>query len=192
MTLSMPKQSVLPGSPAKGEYRGPGWSEWLLGFGATMLAGTQLRSITAVPDPQTALSYYFQEPFVRTFHMTSLVIDFAVVLIVAAWIFLWHKADTWSMLVMALCLGGVALGWAELIRATLPSAGRVYVLQGLPFSPINNAGIAGTTLFAGYAATKIPMGTVATLPKILLRVAVCLGLLAAQWILFEQFGASIQ
>lgn len=189
MDLAMPIQLVVPGSPAKGEYRGPGWPEWLLGFGCTILAGTQLRSITTVPDPQTALSYYFQEPFVRAFHASSLGIDFLVVLTVAAWIFLWQKSEAWGALTLALCLGGAALGWAELIRATVPTPGRVYLLQGLPFSPVNNGGIAGTTLFAGYATTKIPLGTLTLPAKILLRIAACLGLFVAQWIVFEQIAA---
>lgn len=182
---------VLPGSPAKGEYHGPGWSEWILGFGCTILAATQLRSIYSSPEQQTALSYYFQEPGIRAFHVAGATIDFAIVIVVAAWIFAAKKAEIWGFLLMALCMGGLVVGWAELVHALTPNPNRVYVLQGLPFSPVNNAGLLGAAVFMGYFATKVPMGSMGMFVKLALKVALWVGLFGVQWILFEQMAGRI-
>lgn len=182
----MTKQMAITGSPAQGEYSGPGWAEWLLGFLCTVMAATQLRSIFESPAQQTALSYYFQEPLVRGFHISGMVVDALVVLVVLVWIFVSQKAEVWGFLVMALCLGGFLLSWAEAIRAVTPDPTRVYRLEGLPFYPLNNLGLFGASVFFGYYAMKLPVGEVGRFAKVMLRGTVWVGLFGVQWMIFEQ------
>jgi hypothetical protein len=181
-----PISIVMPGNPAQGKYRGPGWAEWSLGFLCTVLAATQLRSILTTPDPQTALSYYYQEPWVRNFHVAGLTIDLLVVLVVATWIFAWKKSEIWMVVLMALCLSGFVVSWAELLRAVAPDPTRVYILEGLPLGVINNKGILGASVFAGFFAMKMPLGTIDGVAKVLLRLVLWFGIFGVQWMLFEQ------
>ena len=185
-------QFVLPGSPAKGEYCGPGWSEWILGFWCTLLAGTQIRAFQNVPPQQSALSYYFQEPGVRTFHLCAIFIDFAIVLTVGVWIFASRKAEVWSFLRAALCISGLVIGWAELFNAVKPLDSRVYVLEGLPFSPLNNAGLLGSAVFIGYFAMKVPTGVLSKFAAVLMKLLLWIGLFGVQLILFEQLTERLQ
>lgn len=175
-----------PGDPAKGKYHGPGWAEWLLGFAASALAATQLRSFLEDVAPQTALSYYFQEPGMRNFHAAAMVIDLLIVVCVALWIFMWRKAQIWATGIMVLCAVGASLVWTELMRAAQPAAERVYKLDGLPFYPINNMGILGAGIFVGYIALKLPMGEIGKFAQIMTKVVLLIGMIGVQWILFEQ------
>jgi len=177
---------TITGSPAQGEYSGPGWAEWMLGFLCTVLAATQLRSILESPQQQTALSYYSQEPFVRGFHISGMVIDALIVLCVLVWIFFSRRAELWSFLVMSLCLGGFLVAWAETIKAVVPDPTRVYQLDGLPFYPMNNMGVLGASVFFGYFAMKLPVGEVGKFTTVMLRLTLWVGLFCVQWMIFEQ------
>ncbi|QYK52391.1 MAG: hypothetical protein KF824_08990 [Fimbriimonadaceae bacterium] len=175
-----------PGAPAKGKYHGPGWAEWLLGFAATALAATQLRSFLEDVAPQTALSYYYQEPGIRVFHVAAMTVDLLIVLCVAFWIFVWRKAVVWGTGIMIFCALGAGIIWIELIRAVQPISGRVYQLEGLPFYPVNNMGILGAGVFVGYIALKLPMGEIGKFAQTMTKIALWIGMLGVQWILFEQ------
>lgn len=182
----------MPGTPAQGKYQGPGWAEWLLGFACTILAATQLLSILRDPAPQTALSYYYQEPGVRAFHVAGLVIDFLIVLVVTVWIFAWKKAEIWQVLLMALCLTGFVLSWTELYRAIAPDPFRVYLLEGLPFGPINNKGLLGASVFVGFFAMKLPLGSIGQFAKVILRLILWVAIFGVQWMLFEKVMVRFQ
>lgn len=175
------------GDNARGEYQGPGWAEWLLGLAATALAATQLRALIETPPPQTALGYYFQEPYIRLAHILATGVDLALVLTVAAWIFFWKKAELWSVIVAALCVAGAGLAWGELWLASKPDPTRVYTLQGLPFAPVNNMGLLGAAVFCGYLALKLPTGNMARIPSALTRLAIWVGFFGLQWILYDIF-----
>ncbi len=177
---------AISGSPARGEYTGPGWAEWILGFLCTALAATQLRASLESPLQQTALSYYYQEPFVRGFHTTAIVVDALIVIVVFIWIFFSRRSELWSFCVMALCLGGFLISWAEIIRAVVPDPTRVYQLEGLPFFPVNNLGLFGASVFFGYFAMKLPVGEVGKFVKVMLRLTLWIGLFGVQWMIFEQ------
>lgn len=175
-----------PGAPAKGKYQGPGWAEWLLGFGVTALAATQLRSFLDDVAPQTALSYYYQEPGVRTFHVLAMGIDLLIVCLVALWIFVWRKAEIWAIGIVILCTAGAGLAWFEIVRAINPISDKVYELEGLPFYPINNLGILGAGIFVGYIALKLPMGEIGKFAQAMTKIALVVSMIGVQWILFEQ------
>jgi len=173
------------GASTRGKYEGPGWAEWLLGFGCTALAATQIRALATKPMAQTALSYYMQGEGIRTLHLISVVIDAIIVVCVASWIFAWRKAGVWATIIALACVAGASLCWFELIRAMTPDPTRVYRLDSLPYHPINNQGLLGSAIFLGYLMMKIPLPGMSKPAVVGLRLLLWIGIFGGQLILFD-------
>jgi hypothetical protein len=177
---------MKPAQAAKGQYRGPGWAEWILGFAAAIMAATQFRSLFDEPLRQTALSYYFQESGVRVFHAVSVVLDLSIALVVMIWIFVPRRVALWSAIVAGLCLVGPVLVWIELARILNPGAERVFVLDGLPFRPVNNMGLLGSTIFLGYLGFRLPLGSVGGVARVALGCVLWGGIFGVQSMIYDQ------
>ena len=162
-----------------------------MGLSCGALAATQINALTSSAPLQTALSYYLKEPGVRPMHVLAFLLDFLMVAWVALWLFIPRRAILWQLLLLSTAIVAGGLVWLELYRATVPDASRVYVLDSLPFRPVNNFGLVGAGVFFGYITLKLPVGRLSTLPAVLVRFALAFSVLGLQWMLYDALSTRL-
>lgn len=179
-----------PLSILRGKYQGPGAQEWALGLAAAVLLAADVQAKVGAETVQTAQRYYFRVPGVSVFQGISLVVDALVVVAVLAWL-IWPTLRKVSTVVLMACaVTGPPVVWGELVLALLSQRGAVYLLTGLPFRPVNNFGLIGSTVFWLYLVSRqrfAPKLWIDVLAKAALAVGVVVGqmwvfqTLAARW-----------
>lgn len=139
-------------------FEGPGWQEWALSFVCTLLVGYGAFVGREMADPQAAERYYSQLPGVQAFQIGGLAVSLGVLVSTLAWIVL--RRSAWLMgVVRVLAVAGILLAWGEIVRASNSQPDPVFVLNQLPFRPVNNMGVVGAQAFASYLILRGPSGS---------------------------------
>lgn len=149
------KLKIFEIKEARGTYQGPGLLDWLLGFACTILIGLEFKNFIAASSPQTSIGYYWQEPFVRQIHAGAIVLNFLALAVMGIWIFRPTMRKIMSILLLSVALLSFLLIWTELVLFFAPRQ-RFYLMSGVPFWPIVNLGLYGSTLYFGYMLFKLP------------------------------------
>lgn len=137
-------------------YQGPPWQNWLFAFAVSILIALEIRYFMSSAVAQSATSYYWKEPNVKTYHYLALLLDFLIIVWTTAWIF-WPKLKkVGEMLIGFFAAGAYVLICIELIHAIKPFD-RFYLLTELPFRPINNFGLWGLFIFSSYFILKLEL-----------------------------------
>ncbi|MCU0315231.1 MAG: hypothetical protein MUC92_01420 [Fimbriimonadaceae bacterium] len=166
-------------------YSGPKWPEWVLSLAVCFLIASLLQTRRQSEYGQTAQRYYFETPGIPILHTIALTLN----LILLVSIFLWVVKPVFerfiSPLVSFLAFGGILLAWYEVIRATATQPNPIYILQELPYRPVNNLGILGASIFCGYLLFRMPYGFVEVWRSNLIRIGLAVGLFLCQTIAYE-------
>jgi hypothetical protein len=99
--------------------------------------------------------YYFDSAWISQIHWAALVIDGLMFLLVATWLVRPFRGVPRTLLAVVAVVG-IALCWGELFYALRLQQGAVYVLQDLPFRPVNNGGVIGAQAFGTYLILRSP------------------------------------
>lgn len=191
ITVSRPLFPKIKALPAfSGDYQGVGLREWILGLAAIGLTGNQIISLNATNRSISGLDYYFREPLVPLLQWGGLAIAVLVGLGVLLAIVFPGLRSTVLRLLPVLAITGAGLVWVELTRALLPNPNRIYELADLPFRPINNFGLLGSTLFIGYLFFCLPDGKVPPIPLFFIRAALVAAFYLVQDFTFASFLTS--
>lgn len=162
----------------RGKYQGPGAQEWALGLVAAVLLAADVQARLGAETVQTAQRYYFRVPGVPAFQAASLALDAAVVLTVLVWLVWPNSRRVCSGLLIACAMIGPPVVWGELVLALVAQKGAVYTLTGLPFRPVNNFGLIGSSAFWLYLLSLqkfAPRLWIDLLAKVALAVGVVVG-----------------
>jgi len=174
----------------RGKYQGPGAQEWAIGLVAAVLLAADVQARLGSETVQTAARYYFRVQGVALFQGLSLALDALVVLTVLVWL-VWPRTKRAASVVLLFCaVVGPPLVWGELMLAMLSQRGAMYVLTGLPFRPINNFGLIGSSAFWLYLVSKqrfAPKLWLDIFVKVVLALAVTMG----QMGVYHQLAARI-
>ncbi len=173
------------GAPTKGKYVGPGWSEWLLGLASTVLLASQLQVRKGADDFLSAQHYYFLERNVFLLQNLALTTNFAVILCVTFWIFQSQFRAVLEPALAGLAFIAIVLVWVEISHAVHLQGHTLYRLNELPFHPVANSGLVGSTIFGGYLLSKIPEGHETPWVTWLIKLAYIGGLFCLQLVAFE-------
>jgi hypothetical protein len=141
------------------KYRGPGGPDWLVAVACSTLVAAELQTQNARRQVQSGASYYFDSPWVPQIHTLALVIDVAIVAFAGVWMVFQLKRFSQTAMLFVAALG-LALCWLELVYALQLQSGTVFVLNGLPYQPVNNVGLIGAQVFGTYLVFKTPSGKV--------------------------------
>jgi hypothetical protein len=172
-------------------YRGPGWQEWALSFACALLVGHDAFIARALREPQSAESYYRLLPWVPAMQSAGLAIDLGVMTVTLAWIFFGRNGARFRQAVRALAVLGVLTVWAEVWRAAHVES-RVFTLTGLPFKPVNNAGIIGAQVFAVYLLAVAPSGRGPWWRTLLAKAGLAFCFWLFQWLLWSALAGSVR
>ena len=113
-------------------YDGPGLADWLVASACTLLFAANIQTNRMRQMVQSALSYYFDTPWVPQMHLVGNVIDGAIFAFAAVWLMTrFTKFAEVAMIVLAAV--GMVLCWVELVYAVHVSTHSIYVLSVLPF-----------------------------------------------------------
>lgn len=190
-TVSRPLLPKLKAIPAfSGDYQGVSVREWILGLAAIGLTGNQIISLNATNRSISGLDYYFREPLVPLLQWGGLAIAVLVGLGVLLAIIFPSFRPILLRSLPVLAITGAGLVWIELTRALLPNPNRIYELSDLPFRPINNFGLLGSTLFIGYLLFCLPHGKVPPIPLFFIRAALVAAFYLVQDFTFASFLTS--
>lgn len=63
-----------------------------------------------------------------------------------------------------------------------------FLLEGLPFQPLNNLGVIGATVFASYLVFKMPPGRLRPLVATAIKASFVVGTYILQLVAYESFG----
>ena len=142
----------------RGAYSGPRLAEWILAFACTVLLGSNLQNRLGTEGVQTADRYYFLSPQVQVLQVAGCLVDVAVILGCVAWLVWPKRARIWEMVLLVVVALGAPIAWLELVHALSTQPNGVYVLGELPYRPINNVGIVGSTVFLLYVVAAQRFG----------------------------------
>lgn len=117
-------------------------------------------------------------------HLIGLCIAVFTILGIVGWIAFPAISKIAELSVRILAAIGFALVWIELAMASGMADAR-FLLNDLPFRPINNLGIVGATIFGAYFLVKLPQGTLKPLPTLLIKTSLLLGLYVVQAVFFD-------
>ncbi|HXH60727.1 MAG TPA: hypothetical protein VNI20_05155 [Fimbriimonadaceae bacterium] len=156
-------------------YDGPGLADWLVASACTLLFAANIQTNRMRQMVQSALSYYFDTPWVPQMHLVGNVIDGAIFAFAAVWLMTrFTKFAEVAMIVLAAV--GMVLCWVELVYAVHVSTHSIYVLSDLPFQPINNVGVVGAQVFGSYLILKSASGSLKGWRAWLVKGALAVGL----------------
>lgn len=162
----------------------------MYGVAVSILGAFELSEFLDSGRTQTADSYYFQVPGIATFHVLGLAVVALSLLCLATWIAMPKFAPVLRVVVVGLAMFGFALVWAELARATVIRDPR-FLLESLPFRPINNLGLIGANVFGGYMLLKLPAGLLRPFPATVIKLTFVAGLVIVQLMIYETAGAGL-
>ena len=169
--------------PEQWTYSGPGWVEWAFSFAVTVLTAGSINARREMSDIMSAARYYSQVDGVILLHNLAFVVNTLFLLTVAAWIFLSRRQVPFSWVPQVLAVLGACLAWTEIVIARGTQPNSTYILESLPYRPINNMGLLGAQVFLMYLIFKSRSGELKPWPAFLIKAAFCLCL----WLL--QLGA---
>ena len=165
-------------------FRGPGVVDWIAGLGCSVLIAGEVQMKGAREMLQSAAAYYFDSPWVPQIHALALTVDAAMIALVMLWLVSpFKRASQIAMTVVAAI--GLLLCWAEIVYAVRIQAGAVFVLQQLPFQPVNNFGVGGAQVFASYLIFKFPSGRLAGWRSALVKVGLCVAFWMFQFMVWQ-------
>lgn len=173
----------------KQDWIRPGWKEYLLALACTALLGYQFQLHQSFKRPQSAGSYYSQEPFVMPLQILGMGLLAAIVLTTVLWLIFLDRAVLWSTIMKVASSLGVVTVWTELAIAHHYSnlESTVYLLTRLPIVPINSAGIIGSSVFLGYLVLSAG-GKERSSGMVLMKVGLVLCFAVAQRVLWDVFA----
>lgn len=184
------KFNPTPLAPSEAKYTGPGWHEWVFGLLMAGVGVVEVSNRGNFARAQFSYNYYAELPGVLLIHNLALVVIFVILATLSVWIAFPKFQHTGRMIVSISSICGFALIWIELIRAAAIRDPR-FILYDLPLHPINNWGLIGSTIFAGYLILKLPSGKLKPLPANFIKSGFALSLYAIQFIIFETAGAKV-
>jgi hypothetical protein len=123
---------------------------------------------------QSAVSYYFDSPWVPQIHTLALVVDGLLIGLALLWLVtpLKRLGQVGMPIVAA---AGLVLCWAEVLYAQRLQEGAVYVLLQMPFRPVNNVGVIGAQVFGTYLILRSPSGRLVGWRAWLVKAGLALG-----------------
>ena len=148
---------MLPNRPMeflRGKYAGPGAQEWVLGLMTTALLSGNLQARFNTEGLQNANRYYFRGVGIGLLQNLGVIVDLLVIFAIVGWL-VWPSRRVWfEATIMSATVLGPPVVWAELILALSTQPNRVFVLESLPFRPVNNIGLLGSSVFLLYLLSK--------------------------------------
>lgn len=150
---------MFPSNPLeflRGKYAGPGVPEWTVGLATSALLSANVQVRLNSVGVQNSTRYYFRQPWVVPLQNLGVALDVVVLASVAGWL-VWPNKRVmfeWALVVAASLIPPVA--WAEIALALGTRSNPVYVLDALPFRPVNNVGVVGASVFLLYLLVKQP------------------------------------
>lgn len=170
-------------------YRGPGWREWLMGFGATAMGAGTLAAERAIKDPQSAAAYYGENAWVAPIHGASLVFHGLLLLAVLLWMGT-RKEQPFLTFIRVGAVLVIGCVWTELVLAAHAASEADYLMTRLPIEPINSGGLWGAAACGVYLVLRVPAGRLGRIWSLGLKLMLALASVALQFLLWQGLRAA--
>ncbi|MGE0001265.1 MAG: hypothetical protein AB7F50_11020 [Fimbriimonadaceae bacterium] len=160
------------------------WPEFLLALATAVMIGHNLSLARTADQSQSAMFFYWQNPWVGPMNLGSTLLCGAVCLGVAAWIGMPGRGRLFGPLLLVFCCIGAAGAWSEAVLAARAEASAGYVLAGLPILPLSSYGLVGSQAFLTYILSSVVRRGGAR-PPFGLVLLWSVGLLCTQWLAWD-------
>lgn len=165
-------------------YRGPGAVDWIAGLACSGLVASEIQLGKTREMVQSATAYYFDSPWIPQLHTLALTVDVSMLALVMLWLVSPLKRAC-QVAMSTVALIGLVLAWGEVLYAVRLQEGAVFVLQNLPFQPVNNFGVAGAQVFASYLIFKLPSGRLTGWRSVLVKLGLCFAFWMFQFMVWQ-------